>query len=84
MSVIEHEWDVACSVWNLFLAEHPELGYSPGHWGWHNFLRRYKERLVLADAIRMAKRKFWIAHRSRFLAAAFDCATGHSPALCEG
>jgi hypothetical protein len=41
----------------------------------HNFLRNAKPHLVAADAIRLAKRKFWIAHQSRFPETAFEIST---------
>ncbi len=72
---LRNEWDTGHQVWAEFVERHPELGYRPGKWAFHNFLRYYRQALVDADAIRLAKRKFWVAHRARFLRAAFDLAT---------
>jgi hypothetical protein len=76
MQTPSHQWVAALTAWSAFVANHPELGYSPGKWQFHNFLRFYRDRLVQADAIRLAKRRFWVAHLTRFEEAAFDCATG--------
>lgn len=70
------EWKVGPSAWADFVDTHPELGYRPGRWQFHNFLRFHREALVACDAIRLAKRRFWIAHNERFPRAAFACATG--------
>ncbi len=74
------EWKTGPEVWALFVNCHPELGYRPGRWQFHNFLRFHREALTGCDAIRLAKRRFWIAHIDRFNLAAFDCATGRSAA----
>jgi len=79
MDTRQHEWVTAYSAWAAFVAEHPELGYAPGKWQFHNFLRHHRDQLVQVDAIRMAKKRYWIAHLSRFARAAFDCATGVTP-----
>lgn len=75
----EHEWVQIHSAWSKFVDIHPELGYKKGHWPLHNFLRFHRDTLVGSDAIRLAKRRHWIAHVSRFLAVAFDAATGRPP-----
>lgn len=75
----QSEWQPAAEAWRAFTEAHPELGYNPkgsAEWQFHNFLRQHRAALQAADAIRMAKSRFWIAHRARFRAAAFDCATG--------
>ncbi len=71
-----HEWVTGPGAWDKFVREHPELGYPLGKWGFHNFLRRNRTALLDADAIRLARCKFWVAHLSRFSATAFECATG--------
>jgi hypothetical protein len=71
-----NEWMTAADAWALFVKRHPELAYREGRWQFHNFLRMHREALRAADAIRMAKGRHWIAHRERFMRAAFDCATG--------
>jgi hypothetical protein len=76
-----HDWVAALAAWSRFVEEHPELGYRPGKWQFHNFLRLHKAALVDCDAIRLAKRRFWVAHLSRFIAAAFDAATGFPPSV---
>jgi hypothetical protein len=81
IKMTNHEWVTAHKAWQAFTADHPELGYQAGKWGLHNFLRRYRQVLVMVDAIRLAKGRFWVAHLSRFKAAAFDCATGLAPPL---
>lgn len=70
------EWTTAQQAWGEFVKKHPELGYSPGSWQFHNFMRGHREQLRACDAIRKAKNRHWIAHRQRFMAAAFDCASG--------
>lgn len=70
------EWITAADAWALFVKRHPELAYREGHWQFHNFLRNFREQLRQVDAIRIAKGRHWIAHRERFMRAAFDCATG--------
>jgi hypothetical protein len=74
------EWTTAADAWADFVKHHPELGYRPGRWQFHNFLRNFRQTLRDRDAIRLAKGKHWIAHRARFKAAAFDCATGAAAA----
>lgn len=70
------EWKVGADVWADFVDQHPELGFKAGRWPFHNFLRLHRAALVRHDAIRLAKRRFWIAHIERFSEVAFDCATG--------
>lgn len=70
------EWKTGPDAWAAFVQRHPELGYRPGRWQFHNFLRFHREALLGRDAIRLAKRRFWIAHVERFAVAAFDLATG--------
>ncbi len=73
---ISTEWGPAPAAWAEFTEVHPYLGFRPGTWQFHNFLRNHRERLQQSDAIRKAKGRFWIAHRERFPTVAFDCATG--------
>jgi hypothetical protein len=70
------QWLSGIDAWRQFVHNHPELGYRVGKWGFHNFLRHFREPLARADAIRLAKKKFWIAHPERFSEVAFECATG--------
>ncbi|MBL0427934.1 hypothetical protein [Ramlibacter alkalitolerans] len=70
------EWTTAADAWAAFVNQHPELGYRPGHWQFHNFLRNFRDRLRDQDAIRLAKGRHWIAHGVRFTEVAFACATG--------
>ncbi len=72
------EWATGPDAWAEFVAQHPELGYRPGKWQFHNFLRYFRATLVERDAIRLARRRFWVAHRARFNRACFDLATGAS------
>lgn len=72
-------WTTGIDAWKQFVHKHPELGYRAGKWAFHNFLRYYRSSLVATDAIRLAKRRFWVANPSRFNAVAFDCATGRIP-----
>lgn len=76
-----HDWVTAGEAWNAFIEEHPELGYSPGVWSLHNFLRRYRNALEGVDVIRQAKGRFWVARMEPFKAAAFECATGRQHLL---
>lgn len=69
-----HEWVSSAEAWRRFVQAHPELGYREGRWQFHNFLRFHRDQLVACDAIRKAKKRFWVAHLGRFLEAAFDCA----------
>jgi hypothetical protein len=71
-----NEWKTGRDVWLEFVDRYPELGYRPGKWGFHNFLRYFRRTLEQHDAIRLAKRRFWIAHRRRFFEVGFACATG--------
>lgn len=75
MQQTKTEWLTGPQAWAEFVTTHPELGYKPGRMNFHNFLRNAKSRLVAADAIRLAKRKFWIAHQSRFPETAFEIST---------
>lgn len=70
-------WVSGPRAWDDFVRRHPELGIKPGKWTFHNFLRFHRKVLVEVDAIRMARKRFWIAHVDRFAVAAFACATGH-------
>lgn len=69
-------WVTGLRAWEQFAHRHPELGYKPGYMNFHNFLRVHRDVLKQADAIRLAKRRFWVAHVERFCDVAFDCATG--------
>lgn len=75
MKQTNSQWIVGPQAWADFVIAHPELGYKPGRMNFHNFLRNAKHQLVAADAIRLAKKKFWIAHPSRFAHAAFEIST---------
>jgi hypothetical protein len=68
-------WTTGPQAWAVFISRHPELGYRPGHWAFHNFLRASRSQLLAADAIRLAKRRHWIAHVDRFCSVAFECCT---------
>lgn len=81
MTQLRSEWSTGPSAWAEFVDRHPELGYRPGRWPFHNFLRYFRHALVRADAIRLAKGRFWIAHRVRFNDAAFACASGQSASV---
>ncbi len=70
------DWTTGRQAWDEFVARHPELGYGPGRWPFYNFLRHHRDALRACDAIRLARHRFWVAHRSRFFRAAFDLATG--------
>lgn len=78
---VNHEWVTAAQAWQGFIEEHPELGYQPGVWSLHNFLRRYRRNLEGADIIRRAKGRFWVARMKAFKAAAFECATGRQDSV---
>lgn len=76
------EWQTGIQVWNIFTERRPELGLRPGKWAFHNFLRAHRQALKGADAIRLVRNRFWLAHVERFCAVAFECATGHfSPGM---
>lgn len=79
MSIKTNEWITGPDAWLQFINLHPELGYRPGRMNFHNFLRGHRARLIAADAIRLAKRRFWVAHGGRFPVAAFELATGRDP-----
>jgi hypothetical protein len=70
------EWMTGPDAWEQFVKQHPELGYRAGQWPFHNFLRLFREALVARDALRKARGRHWIAHKQRFMLAAFDCASG--------
>ena len=70
------EWATGLDAWAAFVNKHPELGYRADRWSFHNFLRHFRQPLIDEDAIRVAKRRFWIAHRERFCRIAFACASG--------
>ncbi len=70
------EWQTGIQVWDTFTECHPELALNKGKWAFHNFLRPYRQALVKADAIRLVRNRFWLAHQDRFYETAFDCATG--------
>ena len=74
--IIKNDWILGEHAWDRLTETHPELGYKSGLWPFHNFLRLYRAVLVDADAIRKVRNRHWIAHVDRFLAVAFDCATG--------
>lgn len=80
------EWQTGIQVWNIFAERRPELGLRPGKWAFHNFLRVHRQPLRRADAIRLVRNRFWLAHVERFCAVAFECATGQlgeGDALCS-
>jgi hypothetical protein len=66
---------VVPGLWVDFVHQNPEMGYRLGKRQFHNFLRLHRDALVAPDAIRLAKKRFWIGHTERFPAAAFACAT---------
>ena len=69
-------WAPGPQAWDAFVQRHPELGYPPGRWAFHNFLRIHRATLIDIDAIRLARNRHWIVHLERFCVAAFDLATG--------
>lgn len=73
-----HDWVPAPEAWKKFIQAHPELGYREGMWPFHNFLRFHRAQLQAADAIRKARKRFWIANVTRFVETAFACATGQA------
>lgn len=72
----DQDWMVGPEAWAVFVDRHPELGFKAGRWPFHNFLRFHRATLVAGDAIRLARKRHWIAHVQRFEQLAFDCATG--------
>lgn len=74
------DWATGTRAWNDFVEKNPILGFRPGRWGFHNFLRLHRRALIESDAIRRARNRFWIVHRDRFCAVAFELATGKTPA----
>ena len=74
----EHGWTTGPDAWKTFTERHPELGYRDGRQQFHNFLRRHREALVKHDALRLAKRRFWVARQERFCELAFELATGNA------
>jgi hypothetical protein len=77
-ATVPSDWDTAHRIWDEFVARHPELRYPRGRWGFHNFTRTFRQHLVDADAIRLARNKFWVAHRTRFQEVAFELATSYA------
>ena len=75
----ETGWSTSQAAWDEFVARHPELGYRASRNTFHNFLRLHRDSLLEQDAIRLAKRRFWIAHVERFCKSAFDLATSQRP-----
>lgn len=75
MQMSNNEWDIGLQVWSEFVELHPELGYRADLFSFHNFLRHHRPVLVRSDAIRKAKGRWWIGHRTRFFEIAFACAT---------
>jgi hypothetical protein len=73
------QWQKADQVWEAFTRRHPELSLPSGRWGFHNFLRTHRQALIKADALRLARNRFWLGHMDRFARAAFECATGREP-----
>jgi len=73
------EWLTGTQAWDQFVASHPELGLKSGSWAFHNFLRIHRQALIDTDAIRKARKRFWIANPKRFFPLAFDFLTGHLP-----
>lgn len=73
------EWKTGVQAWDTFTDRYPELGMRKGKWAFHNFLRVHRRALECSDAIRKARKRFWVAHQERFCSVAFDCATGHVP-----
>jgi hypothetical protein len=71
----DHGWVTGHEAWKQFTEVHPELGYRDGPQHFYNFLRRYRDVLVCRGAMRRAKRRFWIAHKQRFVEVAFDVST---------
>jgi hypothetical protein len=80
----QQAWLPATQAWLGFVQTHPELGYPPSRWGFHNFIRHHRQALKSQDAIRMVRNRHWIAHQDRFNACAFDLATGVSSVVIEG
>ena len=72
-------WLTGTQAWDQFVATHPELGLKSGRWAFHNFLRFHRQTLIDADAIRKARKRFWIANPQRMFPLAFDFLTGHDP-----
>lgn len=72
------DWILGADAWEQLVNRHPELGYRPGFWALHNFLRLHRKALIERDAIRKARGRWWIAHVERFPVVAFQCATGIS------
>jgi hypothetical protein len=74
---VTNEWTTVHEAWTNFNTTNPALGYTDGIWQVHNFLRLFRAELMACDAIRKARGRHWIAHRDRFPAAAFECATSY-------
>jgi hypothetical protein len=73
---IENPWVTGQSAWKAFTEVHPELGYKDGPQQFYNFLRSNREALVRSGVLRRAKKRFWIAHQTRFIEQAFELSTG--------
>jgi hypothetical protein len=71
------EWATASEVYAAFCQSHRFLGLKPGRMNFHNALRRFRDPLVAADAIRLVNggARHWIAHRRRFPEVMFELLT---------
>lgn len=78
------DWNTGVAIWNDFTGECQFLSLRPGRWAFHNFLRNHRDAMIQADAIRLAKNRFWIAHRERFMKTAFELLTGQKPVDAAG
>jgi len=68
-------WLPALEVFKSFCANHPELGKVADFWALHNMLRRHRQSLEAADALRRVSGRHWIAHRELFPKTLFDLLT---------
>lgn len=75
------EWVTGHQAWDAFVSQHPELGLNAGRWGFHNCMRRHRQALLDADALRIANGKHYIAHRERFPRLLFELVTTPPPWL---
>jgi len=66
------EWITGHAAWTRFVETHPELGLNTGPHAFYNMLRRHRDPLVSADALRYANGRHFIAHRERFERVLFD------------
>jgi hypothetical protein len=80
----ESPWQPGVKAWDRFVVKRPELGFKPGHYSFHNFLRRHRDTLIRADVIRRARNRFWVVHTERLIQVGFDCATGRPPEFPGG